>query len=180
MKGEVPCYDDASTVRRKLNKLLAEKATIRGTRKAWNKTSMAAEMEGLEKRGPPVEYSGNFIGPSVSSLGTFLKKSKSMGGGDSPCYYWGYVMLEKLRIYDGQRKTKTREQAEQEYVSRFLGSLLSLFYRFVCILSRPTARNLLIFVSIVYQRATNDETQASYVCGVGRIYQCLHIQSLPI
>lgn len=33
---------------------------------------------------------------------------------DSPCYYWGNVMLEKLRIYNGEKKSKPRLQAEQE------------------------------------------------------------------
>lgn len=37
-----------------------------------------------------------------------------MGGGDSPAYYWGYVILEKLRIWEGGKKPKAREEAENE------------------------------------------------------------------
>ena len=75
---------------------------------------MAAEMQELEDRGHPVAYNRNARGPTTSSLGGFMKKSGQMGGGDSPCYYWGYVLLEKLRIYDGEKKSKPRITAEQE------------------------------------------------------------------
>ena len=117
IKGEVPCYDDAATVRRKLKKLLAEKSTIPGTSKKWTQASMAAEMEELEKRGHPVAYNKNASGPTPRSLGNFLKKSGQLGGGDSPCYYWGYVLLEKLRIYNNEKKSKPRMKAEEEYVT---------------------------------------------------------------
>lgn len=29
-------------------------------------------------------------------------------------HYWGYVLLEKLRIYNGEKKSKPREKAEEE------------------------------------------------------------------
>ena len=32
----------------------------------------------------------------------------------SPCYYWGNVMLEKLRIYNGEKKSKPRLEAEKQ------------------------------------------------------------------
>ena len=115
VKGEVPCYDNAATVRRKLKKLLSDKLTIPGTSKKWSQAAMTAEMQELEKRGHPVEYNNNAVnGPSTRSLGNFMKKSGQMGGGDSPCYYWGYVMLEKLRMYNGEKKSKPRERAEEE------------------------------------------------------------------
>lgn len=80
INGEIPCYDNATTVRRKLNKLITDKGTIPGTDgKKWNKTSMAAEMQELEKRGHAVEYGKNAVGPTVGSLGKFLKKSGEMG-----------------------------------------------------------------------------------------------------
>ncbi len=115
IKGEVPCYDNATTVRRKLKKLLSDKSTIPGTSKKWSQASMAGEMQELERREGPVEYNRNAVnGPTTSSLGSFLKKSGQMGGGDSPCYYWGYVMLEKLRVYKGEKKSKPRVKAEEE------------------------------------------------------------------
>ncbi|KAL8786465.1 MAG: hypothetical protein Q9213_002781 [Squamulea squamosa] len=72
--GEVPCYDDASVVRRKLNKLLTDKQNIPGTNKKWTQAGMSKEMEELERRIGAVEYHKNSIGPSPRSLGTFLKK----------------------------------------------------------------------------------------------------------
>ena len=103
-----------------LKKLLTDKSTIPGSSKKWSQASMAAEMEELEKRGHPVPYNVNATGPSPRSLGNFLKKSGRMGAGDSPCYYWGYVLLEKLRIYNGEKKSKPRLKAEEEYVWHFL------------------------------------------------------------
>lgn len=70
--GEIPCYDNATTVRRKLNKLITDKSTISGTSKKWNKSTMVAEMQELEKREHPVEYNKNASGPTARSLGGFL------------------------------------------------------------------------------------------------------------
>lgn len=115
IKGEVPCYDDAATVRRKLKKLLTEKSTIPGSNKKWSQASMTEEMQELERREGAVEYNRNAMnGPTMNSLGGFMKKTGQMGGGDSPCYYWGYVMLEKLRVWGGERKSKPRMRAEEE------------------------------------------------------------------
>jgi hypothetical protein len=38
----------------------------------------------------------------------FLKKSGGMGGGDSETYYYGNMLLEKMRIWSGEKKSKTR------------------------------------------------------------------------
>jgi hypothetical protein len=53
-------------------------------------------------------------GPSVKALTAFLKKSGTMGGGDSESYYYGNMLCEKMRIWEGGKKTKTREKAEAE------------------------------------------------------------------
>jgi hypothetical protein len=37
-----------------------------------------------------------------------------MAGGDSETYYFGYMLLEKMRIWNGEKKTKAREKAEKE------------------------------------------------------------------
>ncbi|KAG6999530.1 hypothetical protein G7Y79_00034g069530 [Physcia stellaris] len=114
--GEIPCYDDASIVRRKLKKLLSDKSVIPGTDgKKWTQAAMVAEMQELERRGHPVPYNVNASGPTARSLGGFLKKSGRMAGGDSPCYYWGYVLLEKMRVWKGEKKSKARERAEGEF-----------------------------------------------------------------
>lgn len=74
---------------------------------------MSKEMKELELRDCAVEYYKSSTGPTVGSLGNFLKKTGKMGGGDSPAYYWGYVLCEKLRLWAGTKKTKSREEAEQ-------------------------------------------------------------------
>ncbi|KAL9014925.1 MAG: hypothetical protein Q9173_000430 [Seirophora scorigena] len=93
--GEIPYCDDATTVRPKLKKLLTHKIKI------------------PESRDGAVEYHKKSTGQSVRSLGTFWKKTGKKGGGNSPAYYWGYVLCEKLRIWKGVKKTKSREEAEQ-------------------------------------------------------------------
>ncbi|KAL8940257.1 MAG: hypothetical protein Q9216_002911 [Gyalolechia sp. 2 TL-2023] len=116
--GEVPCYDNASIVRRKLKNLLQKKSEIPcqdNAQKKWTQVSMANEMLKLEERdGPVTPAQSNCNGPSARSLGIFLKKTGEMAGGDSACYYWGYVLLEKLRIYNGEKKSKSRLEAEDE------------------------------------------------------------------
>ena len=37
-----------------------------------------------------------------------------MGGGDSESYYYGNMLLEKMRIWTGEKKGKAREKAEEE------------------------------------------------------------------
>jgi hypothetical protein len=39
-----------------------------------------------------------------------------MGGADTETYYFGNMLLEKLRIWNGEKKTEAREKAEKEYV----------------------------------------------------------------
>ena len=114
-KGEVPCYDNAATVRRKLNKLLTDKSAIPGSSKKWNRMAMAKEMEEMEARdGAPERANRSGKGPTPSCLANFLKKAGNMGGGDSDAYYWGNVLLEKLRIHNGEKKSKSRLESESE------------------------------------------------------------------
>lgn len=53
-------------------------------------------------------------GPSVKAVTAFMKKSGGMGGGDSETFYYGNMLLEKMRIWSGEKKTKSREKAEEE------------------------------------------------------------------
>ena len=116
VKGEVPCYEQASAVRSKLNRLIRDKVQIPGTTKRFSQASMEAEMQQLLARSHvvPCQKNGNNPNPSARALGNFLKRSGQMGGGDSPAYYWGYVMLEKMRIDEGKKKSKARLEAEQK------------------------------------------------------------------
>lgn len=94
-------------------------------------------MQALERAGHAVPYNINASGPTARSLGGFLKKSGRMGGGDSP-YYWGYVLLEKLRVGRGEKKSKARERAEEEWVLFLilvLIPILPLYFRIFCLSS---------------------------------------------
>ena len=77
---------------------------------------MSKEMKEIARRYHEVETSAGLrnVGPSVKSLTAFLKKSGNMGGGDSESYYYDTMLLEKMRIWNSEKKIKTREKAEQE------------------------------------------------------------------
>lgn len=117
---EVPMHEPASMVRRKLQKLVSDKDEIPhpiGSHKKWSKASISHEMQTLEQIDGSVEGSriyGNNGAISQKALDTFLKKKGHMGGANSGCYYWGYVLLEKLRIYNGQKKSKARLADEEK------------------------------------------------------------------
>lgn len=76
---------------------------------------MSEETRKLEELDDPVPLvHSNCNGPSARALTTFLTKKGEMSGGDSACYYWGYVLLEKLRIYNGEKKSRSRLEAEED------------------------------------------------------------------
>ncbi|KAJ4292038.1 hypothetical protein N0V90_009937 [Kalmusia sp. IMI 367209] len=115
--GEVPCYENAAAIRRKLNSLIDKKTKIPNSDKVFNKTTLSKELREVAERTHPVICHNRQLsngGPSVGALTSFLKQSGSMRGGDSASYYFGNMLLEKLRIWDGQKKTKAREKAEEE------------------------------------------------------------------
>ncbi|KAH7070998.1 hypothetical protein FB567DRAFT_598256 [Paraphoma chrysanthemicola] len=102
IQGEVPIYENASAIRRKLNKLLETKAKIPGTTKTFNKTTMSKELCAIADRHHAFETHQGMetTGPSVAALTRFLKQSGGMGGGDGKTYYLGNMLLEKLRIWN--------------------------------------------------------------------------------
>ena len=102
-------------IRRKLNKLIADKVKIPGTNKPFTKTSLTQEIIELSKREHPVETANkSFDPPGSTVLKTLLDKKGKMGGGDSKGYYWGNMLLEKMRIWNGEKKSKGRMKAEEE------------------------------------------------------------------
>lgn len=106
----------AAAVRRKLNALLEKKVKILGSNTTFNKTNLSKELCEIAQRHHEIETTAGHrnAGPSVKALTAFLKKSGSMGGGDSESYYYGNMLLEKMRIWTGEKKTKAREKAEEE------------------------------------------------------------------
>lgn len=104
-------------MRRRLNTLVDKKVKIPNSDKVFNKTTLSKELQEVANRTHPVRCHNHQMssgGPSAKALAAFLKKSGGMGGGDSETYYFGNMLLEKLRIWNGEKKTKTREKAEQE------------------------------------------------------------------
>ncbi|KAF2877286.1 hypothetical protein BDV95DRAFT_589886 [Massariosphaeria phaeospora] len=107
----------AAAIRRKLNKLLETKSKIPTTNKPWTKTALSTELQKTAQAHHPIKSQqgvGNH-GPSLPALSRFLKKSGGMGGGNSESYYFGKMLLEKLRIWNDEKKTKAREKAEAEF-----------------------------------------------------------------
>jgi hypothetical protein len=103
-------------IRRKLNALLDKKVRIPGSDRIFNKTNLSKELCEIAQRHSPIESSAGTRseGPSVHAITTFFKKSGNMGGGDSQTFYYGTMLLEKLRIWNGEKKSKAREKAEDE------------------------------------------------------------------
>ena len=76
---------------------------------------MVEELKGLEARSHLVaDESRHGAELNTNQLRKFLRQSGGMAGGDSPVYYWGNMLLEKLRIANGEKKTKSRIEAEEK------------------------------------------------------------------
>ena len=95
-KGEVPIYDKCDEVRRKIN------AQLRDT-----SMTQAAFLREIAKCMPGT--------PTLSAqrLKTFLNSKGPRAGNDSPIFYAAYVWFEKLRIKEGKKKGKKREEMEK-------------------------------------------------------------------
>jgi hypothetical protein len=50
---------------------------------------------------------------SARQHGTFMKGTQSMKGAEKPIFYGAYVYFEKLRIKEGKKKGKKREEMEK-------------------------------------------------------------------
>ena len=114
-RAKSPCT--ASGVRRKLGNLLQSKDTVPGKdgKKKWSNTSLAEELEKLESQmGAVQDVARQGARLNALQVGKFMKKTGTMRGGDSPVYYWGYVLCEKLRIWNGEKKTKSRKETEEK------------------------------------------------------------------
>ncbi|KAI9804340.1 MAG: hypothetical protein M1833_007147 [Piccolia ochrophora] len=115
-KGEMPCYESASMVRRKLNKLITDKVPVPGTSKPFSNKAIADQMREIKERHGVIKSANNGSGgPSTAAWNRFKAKSGPMGGGDSECYYFGWMLLEQMRIWKGEKKTKSRLNAEVEF-----------------------------------------------------------------
>lgn len=86
--GEGPIFDDCSDIRRKLNKFFTDKKM---SKSAWC----------------------NLVGVNSNSLANFLKQKGPDGGAGINVYKVAYHFFEKMRIVEGKKKTKKREEHEQ-------------------------------------------------------------------
>ncbi|KAI0079572.1 hypothetical protein K474DRAFT_1658920 [Panus rudis PR-1116 ss-1] len=90
-EGQVPVYDDCSTIRRK----------IRALRKHpdFHLTRWLNDIGGI----------------STSSYYYFMRCHGAVGGAGSAIYYAAYVYFEKRRIFEGKRKSERRLRVEREH-----------------------------------------------------------------
>lgn len=99
-----------------MKSLIEKKVKIPCSDKTFNQTTLSKELQEVAKRTYEVwcaNYQMSSGGPSPRSLSNFLKKTGSMGGGDSESYYFGTILLEKMRIWNGEKKTAARKKAEE-------------------------------------------------------------------
>ncbi|KAJ4395116.1 hypothetical protein N0V91_011052 [Didymella pomorum] len=111
---DIELEEAAAVIRRKLNALLDKKVYIPGSNTVFNKTNLSKELCKIAEDHPTIESSAGTRskGPSAHAITIFLKKSGNMSGGDSQTFYYGTMLLEKLRIWNGEKKSKAREEAE--------------------------------------------------------------------
>ncbi|CAL1696077.1 unnamed protein product [Somion occarium] len=94
-EGEVPVYDDCNEIRRKI-RLLQKDPNFKITH--WLKE----------------------IGDiNSNSCQRFMKASGANGGASNGTYYAAYVYFEKVRIFEGKKKTAKRERNEIEHPRGF-------------------------------------------------------------
>lgn len=88
-EGEVPIYDDCNAIRRKI--------------RALQKTPGFKVTHWLKEI-------GNI---NSNSYGRFMSLKGPNGGAENGTYYAAYVYFEKVRIFEGKKKTPTRIAAEE-------------------------------------------------------------------
>ncbi|KAJ8112699.1 hypothetical protein OPT61_g4990 [Boeremia exigua] len=111
---------EATQIRRKLNALFSNKVTIPGSNQHFTKASLSRELCKIARSHHPIDSSAGKArseGPSAHAITNFLKKTGPMGGADSETFYYGTMLLEMLRIWNGEKMTKARKQAEEEFPS---------------------------------------------------------------
>ncbi|KAE8442697.1 hypothetical protein EG329_002942 [Mollisiaceae sp. DMI_Dod_QoI] len=99
-------YDTCSTVRKKTNALLGKD----------NKDPKNLNPSDIDIDGNPKPFTkASFcraIGTRPDTLRRFMGAKKLMGGAESAVYPPAYKFFEKKRVWEGSKKTKTREKVE--------------------------------------------------------------------
>ncbi|KAF3903890.1 hypothetical protein ABW20_dc0108282 [Dactylellina cionopaga] len=97
--NEVPVFDTCDVVRRKITAALTSTAHT----KASLMRALAACTSSPDRPIPP------------NSFQRFMAAKGKTGGSQNRVFYAGYVYFEKLRIAEGKKKTKTREEMEEAW-----------------------------------------------------------------
>lgn len=98
-EGKVPVFDTPSDIRTKI------KAHLR-----TENTTQAAFCRQISQC-----QGANATPVTSTQLSTFLKKKGPMGGNTSKAFYAAYVYFEKLRVKPGKKKSKKREEMEDQW-----------------------------------------------------------------
>ncbi len=109
---KVPIYDTCDDVRRKVNAHLRESTM-----------TQAAFLRELDKILPGEQTL------SSQRIKTFLGKKGPVNGCDSPVFYAAYVWFEKLRIKNGKKKSKKREEMEIMWAKE--GGMSRISHRYI-------------------------------------------------
>lgn len=90
-EGEVPLYDDCNDVRRKIRVLMKTPG--------WKVTQWLKDIGGINS----------------NSYGRFMKDSGATCGATNGTYVAAYIYFEKVRIFEGKKKSAKRLRMEEEY-----------------------------------------------------------------
>jgi len=91
----IPVYDDCGEVRRKIR--LLQKTP------GWKVTEWLREIGGVNS----------------NSYGRFMREKGKTDGASNGTYYGAYVYFEKVRIFEGKKKTATRRNNEMSHPNGF-------------------------------------------------------------
>ncbi|KIJ68297.1 hypothetical protein HYDPIDRAFT_173059 [Hydnomerulius pinastri MD-312] len=90
-EGEVPIYDDCNDVRRKIRALMKTPG--------WKVTQWLRDIGGINS----------------NSYGRFMKDTGPTAGASNGTYPAAYIYFEKLRIFEGKKKSAKRLKMEDEH-----------------------------------------------------------------
>ncbi|KAI9845102.1 MAG: hypothetical protein M1837_005106 [Sclerophora amabilis] len=105
----VPIYDSCDQVRTKIHRFVAAPPPIPGEKLKSGKPKMYTQAKMLRDMG----------NVNSNSLRRFLEKKGVSAGAESGVYYEAYCFFEKLRIFNGEKKTAQRTKNEKNHPHGF-------------------------------------------------------------
>ena len=104
--GRVPIFDTCDDVRKKITEHLHKVPNA-------SQASFARELNSLAAHFPWPGIAQSEAKVDGRRLGDFLKKKGPQNGAHTMAFYAAYVYFEKLRIKEGKKKMKKREEMEK-------------------------------------------------------------------